>query len=176
MNWRIRFWDRETRGKKGKKKSEIMKAAIFIINTRLYKEKKDSPAGAALRRLLEQVGLEVRTGVLPEDKDVVSAVMRQLAENHSVQLILTVGANGFLKKDCAPEALQGVSDRLLPGIPEAIRAYNMRYSKKTVLDRSLAGICENTLLVNLPGSAKLAREGLEYVLPELMQVVESLNL
>lgn len=153
-----------------------MKAAIFIVNTRLYKEKKDSPAGAALKRLLEQVGLEVKTGVLPEDKEVVSAVMKQLAGNRSVQLILTVGANGFLKKDCAPDALDEIADRLLPGIPEAMRAYNMRYSKKTILDRSMAGICENTLLVNLPGSAKLAKEGLEYVLPELMQVVESLNL
>lgn len=153
-----------------------MKAAIFIVNTRLYKEKKESPAKAALKRLLEQVGLEVREGFLPEDKSVVSAVMKQLAENHSVQLILTVGANGFLRKDCAPDALLDVAERLLPGIPEAMRAYNMRYSKKVMLDRSMAGICENTLMVNLPGSAKLAKEGLEYVLPELMQVVESLNL
>lgn len=153
-----------------------MKAAIFIINTRLYKEKKSSPAGAALKRLLEQVGLEARTGVLPEDRDVVSAVMKQLAENHSVQLILTVGANGFLRKDCAPEALLDAAERLLPGIPEAMRAYNMRYSKKAILDCSRAGICESTLLVNLPGSAKQAKEGLEYVLPELMQIIESLNL
>lgn len=153
-----------------------MKAAIFTVNTRLYREKKESPAGAALKRLLEQVGLEVKTGVLPEDKSVVAAVMKQLADKNSVQLILTVGANGFLKKDCAPDALCEAAQRLLPGVPEAVRAYSMRYSKKAILDRSMAGICGNTVMLNLSGSAKLAKEGLEYVLPELMQVVESLNI
>lgn len=161
---------------KKRKEDKSMKAAIFMINTRLYKEKKESPAGAVLKRLLEQVGLEVKTGVLPEDKEVISTVMKQLSRNRSVQLILTVGANGFLRKDCAPDALCDAAERLLPGIPEAMRAYNMRHSKKTILDRSAAGICESTLLVNLPGSAKLAKEGLEYVLPELVQVAENLNL
>lgn len=153
-----------------------MKAAIFTINTKLYQEKKDSPATVVLKRILEQEGLEVRTGALPEEKDVISAVMKQLAKNHSVQLILTVGANGFQKQDCAPDALCDAANRLLPGIPEAMRAYHIRSSKRMVLDCSRAGICEDTLIVNLPGSSKLAKEGLEYVLPEIMQVVETLNL
>ncbi|WP_251390813.1 MogA/MoaB family molybdenum cofactor biosynthesis protein [Mediterraneibacter agrestimuris] len=153
-----------------------MKAAIFTINTKLYQEKKDSPATVVLKRILGQAGLEVRAGALPEERDVISAVMKQLAENHSVQLILTVGANGFQKQDCAPDALCDAVERLLPGIPEAMRAYHMRSSRKMVLDCSRAGICENTLIVNLPGNSKLAKEGLEYVLPEIMQVVEALNL
>lgn len=154
-----------------------LKAAIFTINTKLYQEKKDSPATVVLKRILEQEGLEVRAGALPEERDVISAVMKQLAKNHSVQLILTVGANGFQKQDCAPYALCDVAERLLPGIPEAMRAYHiMRSSKRMVLDCSKAGICEDTLIVNLPGSSKLAKEGLEYVLPEIMQVVETLNL
>ena len=107
---------------------------------------------------------------------VVSAVMRQLSENGSVQLILTVGANGFLKRDCAPEAVEDAAERLLPGIPEQMRAYNMRYSKKVMLDRSQAGICSGTVMLNLPASPKLAKEGLEYVLPQIIQVMETLNL
>ena len=101
---------------------------------------------------------------------------RQLSENGSVQLILTVGANGFLKRDCAPEAVEDAAERLLPGIPEQMRAYNMRYSKKVMLDRSQAGICSGTVMLNLPASPKLAKEGLEYVLPQIIQVMETLNL
>ena len=142
----------------------------------MYKEKKNSSESAVLTRLLEQVGLEVKSGGLPEDRAVVSAVMRQLSENGSVQLILTVGANGFLKRDCAPEAVEDAAERLLPGIPEQMRAYNMRYSKKVMLDRSQAGICSGTVMLNLPASPKLAKEGLEYVLPQIIQVMETLNL
>ena len=82
----------------------------------MYKEKKNSSESAVLTRLLEQVGLEVKSGVLPEDRAVVSAVMRQLSENGSVQLILTVGANGFLKRDCAPEAAVSYTHLTLPTI------------------------------------------------------------
>lgn len=154
-----------------------MKAAIFTINTRAYREKKECAANAALKRVLEQVGVEVKaSGALPEDKKVIAAVMERLSDSGAVQLIITSGATGFQKKDCAPDALTEVSERLLPGIPEAIRAYNIRYTKKAILDRSAAGIRNNTVIINLADSAKLAKESLEYILPELIQVVETLSL
>lgn len=87
--------------------------------------------GTAVKRVVEQVGFDVKAGVLPEDRTVVEAVLRQLADTGSVQLILTVGSTGVLKKNCAPDALTDAAERLLPGIPEAIRAYSIRYSKKS---------------------------------------------
>ena len=154
-----------------------MKAAIFTLNTGLYKAKKDSAAATALKRMLEQVGFEVKaSGVLPEDKNVALAVLRRLADKGAVELILTTGATGIRKRDCAPDVVIEVSERLLPGIPEAIRAYNIRYSKKAILDRSAAGIRNHTLMVNLPEGAKSAKESLEYILPELVHVVEMLSL
>lgn len=153
----------------------MMKAAVFTVSTRAYKAKQESSAGVAVKRVVEQVGFEVKAGVLPEDRTVVEAVLRQLADTGSVQLILTVGATGLMKKNCAPDALTDAAERLLPGIPEAIRAYNIRYSKKVILDRSAAGIRNRTVMVNLPDSAKLAKQGIEYILPELVQAVEMLN-
>lgn len=152
-----------------------MKAAIFTVSTRAYKAKQESAAGAAVKRVVEQVGFDVKAGVLPEDRTVVEAVLRQLADIGSVQLILTVGATGVMKKNCAPDALIDAAERLLPGIPEAIRAYNIRYSKKAILDRSAAGIRNRTVMVNLPDSVKLAKQGIEYIMPELLQAVEMLN-
>lgn len=81
-----------------------------------------------------------------------------------------------MEEDCAPDALAEVADRLLPGIPEALRAYNLRYSKKSMLERLQAGILNRTLILNLPESAKTAKEDMEYILPELVQVVENLNI
>ena len=103
-----------------------MKAAVFTVSTRAYKAKQESAAGTAVKRIVEQVGFDVKAGVLPEDKTVVEAVLRQLADTGAVQLILTVGSSGVLKKNCAPDALTDAAERLLPGIPEAIRAYNIR--------------------------------------------------
>ena len=152
-----------------------MKAAVFTVSTRAYKAKQESAAGPAVKRVVEQVGFDVKAGVLPEDRTVVEAVLRQLADTGSVQLILTVGSTGVLKKNCAPDALTDAAERLLPGIPEAIRTYSIRYSKKIILDRSAAGIRNRTVMVNLPDSGKLAKEGIEFILPELVRAVEMLN-
>ena len=93
----------------------------------------------------------------------------------AVQLIITTGAVGYLKKDCAPDALMEVADRLLPGIPEAIRAYNIRYTKKVILDRGTAGIRNKTIIVNLHEGQKSAKESLEYIIMELVQALETMN-
>lgn len=45
-----------------------------------------------------------------------------------------------------------------------------------ILDRSEAGIRKKTLMINLPESAKMAKEDLEYILPEVVQVVDTFSL
>ena len=115
-------------------------------------------------------------GILPQEKEVVATVITQLSDSESVELILTAGATGYLEEDCAADAVIDTSERLLPGIPEALRAYNLRYSKKAILETMAAGIRNKTLVINLPESAKTAKEDMEYILPEVVQVVENINL
>lgn len=154
-----------------------MRAAIFTLDTGAYKAKAESAAATALKRMLEHVGFEVRAAsVLPQERAVLASVLKQLADSGSVDLILTTGAVEYRERDCAPDALADVADRLLPGIPEALRAYSIRYSKKIILDRSAAGIRKKTLIINLPESAKMAKEDMEYILPEVVQVVETMSL
>lgn len=153
-----------------------MKAAIFTLNSKLYNAKEGSPAAVVLKRTLEQAGFEVKAaGVLPQDKDVVASVLQRLSDSSAVNLILTTGAAGYRETDCAPDALTEVADRLLPGIPEALRTFNLRYSKKAILDRSAAGIRNKTVIINLPETSKKAKENLEYILPEIVHLTEALN-
>ena len=152
-----------------------MRAVILSLDTGASKAKADVAAAASLKRMLEQVGIEVRAAkAFPEDKEMLKTVLCKLAD--AVELVLTTGAVGFLEKHCAPDAVRETADRLLPGIPEALRAYNLRHTKKVILDRSEAGIRKKTLMINLPESAKMAKEDLEYILPEVVQVVDTFSL
>ena len=153
-----------------------MRAAIIIASTSGYKGLREDKSGPALQRMLKQVGFETKfMKVLPDDKMILSQVMKKLADNDLVDLILTSGGTGFAKDDCTPEATLEILDRDIRGIPEAMRAYTMRFTKRTMLTRSVAGIRKNTIIVNLPGSPKGASECLEYVLPELVHGVEVLT-
>ena len=154
-----------------------MRAVILSLDTGAYKAKADVAAAASLKRMLEQVGIEVRAAkAFPEDKEMLKTVLCKLADAGMVELVLTTGAVGFLEKHCAPDAVRETADRLLPGIPEALRAYNLRHTKKVILDRSEAGIRKKTLMINLPESAKMAKEDLEYILPEVVQVADTFSL
>ena len=68
-----------------------------------------------------------------------------------------------------------MSERLVPGIPEAMRAYSMQFTKRAMLSRGVSGIRKQTLILNLPGSPKAVRECLEYVMPELEHGIEILT-
>ena len=77
----------------------MMKAAIFTLDTGAYKAKAESAAATVLKRMLLQVGFEVRAaGVLPQDKEVVISVIKRLADSRSVDLILTTGSVGYRKR------------------------------------------------------------------------------
>ncbi|MEF9941862.1 MAG: MogA/MoaB family molybdenum cofactor biosynthesis protein [Lachnospiraceae bacterium] len=153
-----------------------MRIAIITASTECYKGLREDASGPVIKRMTSQVGFETKfMKALPKDMEVLSTVMERLSDGKMVDLILTTGGVGCIATDCTPEATLKVVERLIPGIPEAMRAYSMRHTKRTMLTRAVAGIRKRTLIVNLPGSPKLVKECLEYILPELVHTVEVLH-
>jgi molybdenum cofactor synthesis domain-containing protein len=121
-----------------------------------------------IREILEANGYEVvYTVLLPDDRQMLAQEMARIADEHVAELLLTTGGTGFSPRDCMPEATADISERSVPGIPEAIRAYSMTITPRAMLSRAAAGIRKTTLIVNLPGSPKAVRESLEYIIPAL---------
>ena len=81
--------------------------------------------------------------------------------------MITTGGTGFSPRDVTPEATLAVCERMVPGIPEAMRAASLAVTPRAVLSRAAAGIRGRSLIINLPGSPKAAKENLEAVLPTL---------
>ena len=82
-------------------------------------------------------------------------------------LVLTTGGTGFSLRDVTPEATLAVSNRVAPGIAEAIRAGSMAITKRAMLSRAVSAIRHRTLIINLPGSPKAVEESLGFVLDTL---------
>ena len=124
-------------------------------------------AGCAPHKLTlhDRTGTAVWSGEAP----------RQWGDSGDVDLILTTGGTGFAIRDVTPEATLGVVDRLAPGLAEAMRAHGLSKTSHAMLSRAVAGIRGSTLIVNLPGSPKGARENLEVILPVLPHAVQVLG-
>ena len=150
-----------------------MKVAIIAANTDIYKGTKANESGEAVKLVAEEAGLEVVfMRALPLDREVLSAIMKRLADGKAADLILTTGGAGCNPDDCTPEATMDIVERPVPGIPEAIRAYSMTITKRAMLSRATAGIRKKTLIINLPGSPKAVKESLEYIIGALGHGIE----
>ena len=91
-----------------------------------------------------------------------------------VALCVTTGGTGFAPRDVTPEATLQVIERRTAGIPEAMRAESLRITPKGCLSRSEAGIRGRTLIINLPGSEKAAKENLLAVIDPVKHGLEML--
>ena len=112
--------------------------------------------------------------ILPDERQLLADEMRRLCAEQ-VDLILTTGGTGFSPRDWTPEATLDVVERQVPGIPEAMRMNSLQITKRAMLSRAVAGICQQTLIINLPGSPKAVRENLEFIVTELAHGLEILR-
>lgn len=150
-----------------------MRAAIITSSDSGYAGEREDLSGPVIREILEKNGYEVvHTILLPDDRKMLAEEMARIADEHVAELLVTTGGTGFSPRDCMPEATNDITERIVPGIPEAIRAYSMTITPRAMLSRATAGIRKSTLIVNLPGSPKAVREALEYIIPSLMHGLE----
>ena len=127
-----------------------MRVAIITANTDIYRGNEENAGGEAIKEIVEEMGCEITfMRALPLDREVLSTVMQRMADNHLTDLLLTTGGAGCGPQDCIPEATLDVAERLVPGIPEAMRTYTMNMTKRSMLNRSAAGIRKDVLIVNL---------------------------
>ena len=151
-------------------------AAVLTVSDRSAQGLRKDESGPEVAKLLEEVGYQVVwTGVVSDEQKEIQAALRRLADEEKAALVVTTGGTGFAPRDVTPEATLAVCDRLTPGIPEAMRYASMQVTNRAMLSRAAAGIRKGTLIVNLPGSPKAARENLKAVLPALAHGLEMLS-
>ena len=153
-----------------------MKVAIITSSDSGYRGERVDESGPAIREIVEKAGdTVVKCVLLPDEKTILSREMESISDAEEAELILTTGGTGFSVRDVMPEATKAVIEREVPGIPEAMRAYSMQFTKRAMLSRATCGIRKQTLILNLPGSPKAVRECLEYVYSELHHGVDILT-
>ncbi len=151
-------------------------AAVLTVSDRSFRGERPDAGGPLVAELLKNAGYEVvKTAIVPDEQPRIEEALRVIADAGDVQLLVTTGGTGFAPRDVTPEATVAVCERLTPGIPEAMRYASMRLTNRAMLSRAQAGIRGGTLIINLPGSPKAARENLEAVLPALAHGLEMLS-
>lgn len=154
----------------------MLQAAVLTVSDRSFRGERPDEGGPLVAGILKEAGYAVvKTAIVPDEQGQIESALGELADSGQVQLLVTTGGTGFAPRDVTPEATLAVCQRMAPGIPEAMRYASMQVTSRAMLSRAQAGIRGGTLIVNLPGSPKAARENLEAVLPALAHGLEMLS-
>ncbi len=152
-----------------------VRAAVITLSDKGAAGLREDKSGPALVEALRGHALVTEHFVIPDEFEQIKTELCRLADSGNLDLILTTGGTGLAPRDVTPEATLAVVERLVPGIPEAMRAESRKITDRAMLSRAQAGMRGRTLIVNLPGSPKAAVECLQVFLPMLAHAVETLR-
>lgn len=153
------------------------KVGILTISDRgsagVYQDK----SGPVIRQIItEKLHAEVvQTAIIPDELEGIKSILLKWTDEDKLDLILTSGGTGFAPRDVTPEATRQVIHRETPGLVFAMLRDSLAITPHAMLSRMVAGIRHQTLIINLPGSPKAARENLETILPALPHALELLK-
>lgn len=152
---------------------------VITVSDRSAAGNRADLSGPILAQGLADDGWEVGVEVIGDGSASVEAALRRALAD-GVRLVVTTGGTGVGPRDQTPEGTRAVLDRELPGIGELLRAKGALSTPMAALSRGIAGVVNagpdaaGALIVNLPGSPKAVREGLDVLLPLAGHVLDQL--
>jgi molybdopterin adenylyltransferase len=153
-----------------------IRAAILTVSDKGALGERVDTAGPAVATVLASIdATAVESAVIPDEREQIAAQLRRWTDEAHVDLILTTGGTGLSPRDVTPEATLDVAERLVPGIAELMRESGRGSTHLSSLSRSVAVTRGRTLIINLPGSERGARESLESILELLPHAIELLR-
>jgi molybdenum cofactor synthesis domain-containing protein len=153
-----------------------IRAAILTLSDKGSRGKRVDESGPALSAWLAKRGARTTHSlVIPDEYTQIVQVLTDWADRDIADLILTTGGTGVSPRDVTPEATVQVCGRLIPGIGELMRLRSLEKTPMASLSRATAGIRNQSLIINLPGSPKGAIENLEAAWPIIGHAVEKIR-
>jgi molybdenum cofactor synthesis domain-containing protein len=152
-----------------------IKCGIITVSDRSSRGEREDLSGPEIRKWAENNNISVeKEAIVPDEADQIRKILIELSDE-GIELLLTTGGTGFAPRDVTPEATKEVIEREAPGFAEAMRMKSLEITPHAMLSRAVSGIRKRTLIINLPGSPKGARENLQFIEKAIPHAVDLLR-
>ncbi|MGX3009994.1 molybdopterin adenylyltransferase [Helicobacter sp. 23-1044] len=145
---------------------KIVQIGVLVASDRAFNGVYEDISGKAIVEVLQSyltTKWEAKYRLVSDEFEIIKGALLDLSKECS--LILTTGGTGPAKRDVTVEATEAVCQKMLPGFGELMRSISLRYVPTAILSRQSAGICDESLIINLPGKPKSIKECLDAVFP-----------
>jgi gephyrin len=138
-----------------------LKVGIITVSDRCSSGESEDCSGPAVAEFLK-VELTPAPStvnvVVPDDKEQIQAVVRDMCDVQRLDFVVTTGGTGFAVRDVTPEAVGALLHRQAPGVVHAMMSFSLTATPFAWLSRPVAGVRGGTVVVTVPGSPKAAIE------------------
>ena len=154
----------------------MMRVGVITTSDKGFRGERDDASGDVIREMVGGLGGEVSFNtVVPDEQEEIKKALIQGADEMGLDLIMTTGGTGVSPRDVTPDATREVIEREIPGFAEAMRMAGLKKTPHAMISRAVCGVRGQTLIVNLPGSPKAVREGLEVILPAISHTIAKIQ-
>jgi len=144
--------------------TEILVGLVSIsdrASAGVYKDEGIPALEGWLQQAISDPPLRFVTRLIPDERPVIEATLKELVDQEGCHLVLTTGGTGPALRDVTPEATLAVADKEMPGFGEQMRQVSLKFVPTAILSRQVAVIRKQALIINLPGQPKAIKETLE---------------
>ncbi|MBI5193112.1 MAG: MogA/MoaB family molybdenum cofactor biosynthesis protein [Nitrospirae bacterium] len=154
----------------------MIKVAVLTMSDKGSRGEREDESGRLICEMVKEISGDVITHeVIPDEQKIIEERLRHFADNLKADVIITTGGTGVSPRDITPEATRNILDKEIPGLAEVMRAEGCKKTIRAAISRGLVGIRGRSLIVNLPGSPKGVKEGLNVILTTIPHVIEKLQ-
>ncbi|XP_074112128.1 molybdenum cofactor synthesis protein cinnamon [Cotesia typhae] len=159
----------------------VIKFGVLTISDTCADDPIKDKSGLELRNLIENPDSEINNvfkgqvleyKIIPDNEDKIMKILKQWSDKLKINVILTTGGTGFSARDNTPEATKKVIEKEAPGLSIAMLNFSLKITPLAVLSRGVCGIRKETLIINLPGSPKAAKENLLAIVKTIPHAVD----
>ncbi|MCD6500244.1 MAG: molybdenum cofactor biosynthesis protein MoaB [Deltaproteobacteria bacterium] len=156
------------------KKQAPTSVRCMVVTVSDTRTQQDDRSGNLAATLLTAAGHElVAHRIIPDDRAVLSALVREVALSAEIDCLFLTGGTGLSQRDQTFEAVSSVLTKRMNGFGELFRLLSYEaIGPAAMLSRAVAGVCGKVVVFAVPGSPNAVQLALSrLILPELGHAV-----
>lgn len=160
---------------------DTIRFGLLTVSDSCYKYNSEDKSGLEIEQCIKDKNSDIgkilkgeiyHKTIVPDKEYIIKENLISWSDSRQVDVILTIGGTGFSKRDVTPEATKEIIHKEASGIITAMLMSSLKITPMAMLSRGVSGIRDKTLIINLPGSPKAAKECLSVIAPAIPHAVD----